>query len=240
MGKSKKINKIYAIGDIHGELGMVQRIIDRINVKKDDLIIFMGDYIDRGKYSFEVINFLLDLDKRFRCVFLKGNHESMFVDYLSGIYEQDFMINGGNKTLKSYFKNGYNIQRSRMPKERKIPPEHEDFLLNKTKLYYETDKYIFVHAGLWPGKTDLSTQPKEVLLWERQHFIKSKFDWGKKVIFGHTAFKEPYFMENKIGIDTGACFKEDGGKLTCLILPDETFIQQGPLGEAFKDEDDDD
>lgn len=235
MGKAK----IYAIGDIHGELDKLERIIDRIDIKEDDLLIFLGDYIDRGKNPYGVIEFLLSLDKKHNCIFIKGNHEDMFIDYLSGVYEQDFLMNGGNKTLKSYYKNGYSLQRSKMPKERKLPVEHENFFYNRLKLYHETENYIFVHAGLWPGKTELNTQPKDVLLWERQYFIKSDFDWGKKVIFGHTTFKEPFFMKNKIGIDTGACFNKEGGKLTCLTLPDETFIQQGPLGEYY-DEDEND
>jgi len=223
--------RIFAIGDIHGAFFKLEALIGRLFIKKDDLIIFVGDYIDRGKYSFEVIEFLIDLNKKHNCVFLKGNHEDMFMDYLMGIYEDVFVKNGGKKTMKSYYKHGYSIQRSTPYLLRKLPKEHIAFFQN-TRLYYETDDYIFVHAALWPQRDlALDKQPRDILLWERKHFINSEFDWGKKVIFGHTVFAKPLVMENKIGIDTGACFEdiEGAGNLTCVILPEEHFVQQGPV-----------
>jgi len=229
--------KIYAIGDIHGEFFKLKALMDKLFIKKDDLIVFVGDYIDRGKYSFEVIDYLVELGKKHNCIFLKGNHEAMLTDYLIGIYEETFIKNGGRKTMKSYYRNGYNIQRSTPYLHRKLPKEHVKFFHN-LRLYYETDDYIFVHAALWPQKNlALDKQPTDVILWERNHFLNSKFDWGKKVIFGHTAFGEPLVMENKIGIDTGACFNDvdGGGNLTCVILPDERFVQQGPVLEDLDD-----
>lgn len=230
--------KIYAIGDIHGEFDKIKALVGKLVINDDDLLVFMGDYIDRGKKSFEVIEYLSELDEKHNCVFLKGNHEDMFIDYLNGVYERDFLMNGGTKTLKSYYKHGWSLQQNKPPQYRKLPPKHHEFIYGKLRMYYETEDYIFVHAALWPGKVDLETHPKDIMLWERNHFIQSDYDWGKKVIFGHTAFRKPLVMDNKIGIDTGACFNDvpGGGVLTCLVLPDEVFIQEGKVEEKNYDD----
>lgn len=232
--------KIHAFGDIHAQFFKLKRLMDRLFVKKDDLIVFVGDYIDRGNYSFEVIDYLIELSKKHNCIFLKGNHEAMFMDYLTGIYEDLWIQNGGYATIESYKKHGYDIHRYTDYTERHLPREHINFL-QKLRLYYETDDYIFVHAALWPQKDlALDKQPEDILLWERAHFINSKFDWGKKVIFGHTSFQKPLVMDNKIGIDTGACYDPSygGGNLTCVTLPDEHFMSQGAVLEELEALDD--
>lgn len=216
--------KIYAIGDIHGQIYKLRKLIDRLYTNDEYQIVFLGDYIDRGEYSFEVIEYLIRLSKRYNCVFLKGNHEEMFMGYLSGINESLFLQNGGYITVQNYEKNGCNIGAEINYIDRHLPSSHLDFFRN-LKYYYETEDYIFVHAGLLPKNIPLEEQPREVLLWERYDFIMSEFDWGKKVIFGHTPNKKILNMDNKICIDTGACYGD--GMLTCISLPDESFIQQG-------------
>jgi serine/threonine protein phosphatase 1 len=99
-----------------------------------------------------------------------------------------------------------------------IPPSHTSFFQD-LRLYHETDSYIFVHAGLAPG-VPLDKQQEKDLLWIREPFIRSDYSFGKKVIFGHTPFKQPLITENKIGIDTGAVY---GNTLTCVELPAEKF-----------------
>ncbi len=99
------------------------------------------------------------------------------------------------------------------------PLGHEQFF-ETLKLYYETDDYIFVHGGLRPG-LPLSAQKEEDLLWIRNEFILSEFDFGRRVIFGHTPVRTPLVLPNKIGIDTGAVY---GNKLTCVLLPEEKFF----------------
>lgn len=225
--------KIYAIGDIHGQIYKLSRLMDRIYIDDAYQLVFVGDYIDRGGYSFEVVDYLIGLDRRYNCVFLKGNHESMFMDYLSGINEGLFITNGGYDTVNSYEKNGYNISPYTDYVDRHLPCSHLKFF-KELKYYYETEKYIFVHAGLLPKDIPLEEQPKDTLLWERYDFISSEFDWGKKVIFGHTPNKEILKMDNKICIDTGACYED--GSLTCVVLPEERFIQQGSVIEEMENE----
>jgi serine/threonine protein phosphatase 1 len=82
------------------------------------------------------------------------------------------------------------------------------------ELYYETEKFIFVHAGLRPG-IPLERQLEEDCLWIRNEFLESQYDFGKVIVFGHTPFREPFIYPGRVGLDTGAVF---GGPLTCMEL----------------------
>lgn len=204
---------IYAIGDIHGCLYHLEKLFDLVSPDLDrHQLVFMGDYIDRGPKSAEVVDFIIDLKNRYgseNIICLMGNHERMFLDYLDGREEMLFLRNGGLTTVASYW--GEYAEHL----NRRLPPEHEDFYAS-LKLYYETDAYIFVHAGLKPG-VPLSAQTEDDLLWIRQEFITSDDNFGRRVVFGHTPMREPLIMPNKIGIDTGAVY---GNKLTCVLLPE--------------------
>jgi len=208
------MNKIFAIGDIHGCVDKLKALIGKIDINfKTDLLVFLGDYIDRGLYSYEVVSYLIELKKQHEnIVFLKGNHEEMLENYLAGIDRFAYLSNGGRQTIDSYGKQGYK------PGKNLIPKDHMDFLKN-LDLFYQTDNYIFVHAGL-KEKKNLEDQSQDDLLWIRQKFIKSKYDFGKRIVFGHTPLASPLIQSNKIGIDTGAVY---GNRLTCVKLPDLIF-----------------
>jgi len=203
------MERIFAVGDIHGCLDKLVSLMDIIDVDlKKETLVFMGDYIDRGPHSKEVVDYLIDLARGGnRVVFLKGNHELMLQNYLSGEDKLSFLYNGGEATLGSYMKSGGLNEASL------IPPEHLEFFDN-LRLYYETENYIFVHGGL-KANIPLEHQDEWDMLWIRDEFIYSDFDFGKLVIFGHTPFREPLILDNKIGIDTGAVY---GNKLTCVEL----------------------
>jgi len=209
------MEKIFAIGDIHGCHEQLRALMDRIPVEFcRDTIVFIGDYIDRGPDSIAVVDYLLDLKKRVpNIVLLKGNHEDMLEKYLDGTDRYTYLLNGGQRTLDSYL---------RLPgcsDRYPIPPEHLQFF-KSLPLYYETDDYIFVHAGLRPG-VPLEAQQTEDMLWIRDKFIYSPYDFGKRVVFGHTPLSKPLVEPNKIGIDTGAVY---GNLLTCVRLPDVKFF----------------
>lgn len=210
------MERIFAIGDIHGcmdKLGMLIDLLDFADAR--DTLVFIGDYIDRGPHSFEVVEYLIRLKKRHQnIVFLKGNHEDMLVKYLSGVDRFTYLANGGRQTLDSYLK------QDRKPKTFPIPDSHLEFFKSLV-LFFETDQYIFVHAGL-KKKIPLNLQNTEDLLWIRNEFIQSDYDFGKQVVFGHTPFPKPLVLPNKIGIDTGAVY---GNKLTCVQLPELEFYQ---------------
>ncbi|MGV8057846.1 MAG: metallophosphoesterase family protein [Smithellaceae bacterium] len=207
------MNNFFAIGDIHGCFNQLQKLIKNLAIDQQyDTLVFIGDYIDRGSSVKEVVDYVIGIKSELNNVIcLTGNHEQMFLRYLDGNDEEMYLCNGGHTTLLSY-----GISRSSMPQTRKaaIPPSHLLFFQSLLP-YYETEKYIFVHAGLIPGLM-LSEQTVHDLLWVRQEFIDSDYDFGKLVIFGHTPFCSPLISPNKIGIDTGAA---SGGKLTCVELP---------------------
>jgi serine/threonine protein phosphatase 1 len=212
------MGKIFAIGDIHGCHGKLCDLLEKIDLDPvHDTLVFVGDYIDRGKDSKAVVDVILDFRKTSEnVVCLMGNHESMFLNYYAhGIDEMLFLENGGRETLLSYGDPGLWYE-----KKLRIPESHQNFF-NTLKLRYETDDYIFVHAGLRPG-IPLESQDMEDMLWIRREFIDSSYNFGKKIVFGHTPMARPLMDKTKIGIDTGAVY---GGKLTCIKLPDMDIYQ---------------
>jgi len=208
------VDKTYIIGDVHGCLEMLKRLLDKIDWNPaNDRLIFLGDYIDRGKNSKGVLDLLLEISKSSSLVqFLIGNHENIFLEYLNTGRIMGFILNGGDATLESY------RTAESSGSEVDIPQEHIAFL-RSLEHWIELDDYYVVHAGFRPG-VDLERQSFEDLIWIRNAFIFSDYDFGKKVIFGHTPFYKPLLMENKIGLDTGAVY---GNKLTCLELPAVKF-----------------
>ena len=205
--------KVFIIGDIHGCLDMLKSMMDVIPWRPEkDRLIFLGDYIDRGKDPKGVVDFVLGLNSLSSLVeCLIGNHEVMFLDYLSKKHRELFLANGGWNTLESYMtessKEGF-----------LIPPRHMAFY-KSLKTYIELEDFYIVHAGFRPF-LDIKKQSLEDMTWIREPFIHSDFDFGKSVIFGHTPFYEPLVTKNKIGLDTGAVFNN---RLTCLELPEVKF-----------------
>jgi serine/threonine protein phosphatase 1 len=199
--KDSKDGRLLAVGDIHGCLEDLERLMARVQPCPEDQVVFLGDYIDRGPNSKGVIDYLMALGRRFpHTIFLKGNHEEMFLNFVDGRNQLLFLYNGGETTLQSY----------QEETGIRIPKSHLDFFQG-LRLYHETERFIFVHAGLRPG-IPLKEQNKRDLLWIREEFILSGYDWGKTVVFGHTPQQEPLFEKNKIGVDTGAFL---GRFLTC-------------------------
>ncbi|MDP1992788.1 MAG: metallophosphoesterase family protein [Syntrophales bacterium] len=210
--------RILAIGDIHGCNGLLKRLLDRINIDLlADTLILIGDYLDRGQEVREAIDTLLDLKEIGpNLICLRGNHESMFLNYyLEGRDEELFLNNGGQCTLDSY---GISLDEAR--KGTGFPEDHLRFLAS-LPLTHEMDDYFFVHAGLRPGIA-IADQSPEDMLWIRHEFIDSRWDFGRTVVFGHTPLSKPLIEKKKIGIDTGAVY---GGRLTCIELPSRKITQ---------------
>lgn len=204
----------YVVGDIHGCYDKLIALMDKINIDLDsEKLVFLGDYIDRGPDSYEVVDYLINLKKKYPdIIFLKGNHEDMLEKYIAETDRFTYLINGGQQTLESY-------SRYYKPTDDSLIPETHFEFFESLVLYHETDHYIFVHAGLRKN-VPLEKQKPEDMLWIRKNFIQSNYDFGKQVVFGHTPLPEPLLQPNKIGIDTGAVY---GNKLTCVRLPDLVF-----------------
>jgi serine/threonine protein phosphatase 1 len=212
------MSRYFAIGDIHGCLDKLRKLLGLIDVDwENDTVVFMGDYIDRGPDSKRVVDYVLELRKKHeQVVCLKGNHEWMFLNYLDHREEQIYLANGGRDTLQSY-----GISPDEQDRRVKLPPKHLQFF--ETLLpCYETENYVFAHAGVRPG-IPMELQDPYDLIWIRHEFFRSDHGLKKTVVFGHTPFKgEPFVGEKMIGIDTGAVY---GGALTCLELPAMKFHQ---------------
>lgn len=213
------MNKIFAIGDIHGCLEKLQTLMKKIDIDyQKDILIFIGDYIDRGRSSREVIDYIIRLrEKSENVICLMGNHEQMFMNYLDGVNEGLYLGNGGRATLESY---GILLSDNVQERKAKVSGKHLQFFRSLLP-YYESDQYVFVHAGV-RSELPLNEQAIDDLLWIRFEFIHNENDFGKTVVFGHTPMRDLMIEKNKIGIDTGAIY---GGKLTCVELPDVKIYQ---------------
>lgn len=216
---------LIAIGDIHGCVDTLNALLDRLALREDDHLIFIGDYIDRGPDSKGVIDRLLTLRQSQRCTFLRGNHEAFMLAYLQ---TQDFELwgmNGGMSTMRSYAGDRQDVH---------IPQEHIDFV-RQTRLYYDAPDFFFVHAGLRPDLTiaeNLAQCGEEVFLWERDHLSASKLVWEKPVICGHTPRPSPINRDKLIDIDTGCVYHMHPrmGHLTAVRLPEREFISVHYMG----------
>jgi calcineurin-like phosphoesterase family protein len=185
------------------------------------ILVFLGDYIDRGPASRQVIDQLLCLKEHREVIFLKGNHESYLVEFLKkpALLPKWFQY-GGLHTLRSY---GITPRSHFDPKEQEFLATalslalnqngHLDFL-DHLKASFVCEDFLFVHAGVRPG-IPLDQQSEEDLLWIRDDFLHYQGDLGKIVVHGHTPVPHPEVCANRINIDTGAYAT---GRLTCLIL----------------------
>jgi serine/threonine protein phosphatase 1 len=223
--------RIYAIGDIHGCLDLLERTFARIDAHRRNnpiersIEIFLGDYVDRGPASRGVIDRLIERAVDHEAVFLKGNHEVILSAFLEDpLVLDDWKKFGAMETLLSYgLKPPAKIKtddRTSLSKElaAALPASHRQFL-NGLKLSFACGDYFFVHAGVRPGVT-LDQQEEADLLWIRQDFLDHRDPFDKIIVHGHTPVEAPEIHANRINIDTGAYAT---GRLTCLMLQDDAF-----------------
>ena len=198
------MSRYIAITDIHGELEKLESVLSKIETRHDDIFVFMGDYIDRGSKSKEVVDRVIEQSNYNKCIYLIGSHEYAMMHSKTDEYYQWLYDNyGGPATTKSY--GGFN----------NIMKIHGEFYKN-LKFYYLTDKYLFVHAGINPNYS-LEEQDEVDLVYIRSAFFNNKHRLPQKIIFGHTEFDKPFVREDKIGIDLG-CGKYKNAHLCGLIL----------------------
>ena len=217
--------RIYAIGDIHGCLDLLERVIAAIRRDVRDygpaaLTITVGDYIDRGSQSRGVLDRLIENPFPTPYVALKGNHEAMLETFLADPESGSFWARqGGYETLQSYGVRlgppAHSAEFAEAARQLRaaLPASHFDFL-RSLKTSFARGRYFFCHAGVRPG-VPLDRQNEEDLLWIRDAFLESREDFGKIVVHGHTPVAEPEVRANRIGIDTGAFAS---GRLTCVVL----------------------
>ncbi|MEI9995402.1 MAG: metallophosphoesterase family protein [Rhizomicrobium sp.] len=215
---------VYAIGDIHGRSDLLAALVARIEedvqaraAAQRPIVVFVGDYVDRGSDSRGVIDLLLTgLPRGWDCHFLKGNHEEALLDFLGdpkfGEVWRDF---GGLQTLTSYgvaiLRQGAEIDWPATARAfaAAFPREHLDFL-NNLRLHAAIGDYVFVHAGVRP-RIPLEYQSERDLLWIREEFTAAGRALPQTVVYGHTPHEDVVVGPGRIGIDTGAYAT---GKLT--------------------------
>ena len=220
--------RVYAIGDIHGRADLLSEIHALIAADLAGpcpgrvVVVYLGDYIDRGLSSRAVIETLITAPiAGVEIVHLRGNHEAFLLHFLEDPeFGTNWLPNGGDATLYSYdvekpwiIDGEPALGRTRDEFRRRLPASHLAFF-EGLPLYHVEGGYTFVHAGIRPGQA-LEDQDERDLLWIRNAFLNSRADHGCCVVHGHTITREVEIRANRIGIDTGAYYT---GTLTCLVL----------------------
>lgn len=206
------MGRLIGISDIHGEYDKLCSVLNKAAPQKEDTIIFMGDYIDRGAKSREVVDKIIDMQNICKCEYLIGSHEyALLHAKTDDYYDYLFWNYGGIQTAESYgnFEN--------------ILKVHGDFF-KSLKFYHIIDNYLFIHAGVRPG-ISLENQNNVDMVYIRSEFYNKKHNLPYKIIFGHTEFDKPQIQDDKICIDTG-CGKYKDAHLTAIIIDNgkESFI----------------
>jgi serine/threonine protein phosphatase 1 len=218
--------RIYAIGDIHGRLDLLDKLLVRIDSDialrptPRPVYVFLGDYVDRGPSSRQTIDRLIEHGAKNESVFLKGNHELIAIKCLSdrGLFDRWLRL-GGLETLLSYgvpaetLANGKPIVELQAAFHSALPPAHFRFFRDLQSSFTCGD-FFFAHAGVKPN-VELSRQKESDLLWIREEFLSANVDFGKIIVHGHTPTHEIEVGPNRINIDTGAFAT---GRLTCLVI----------------------
>jgi serine/threonine protein phosphatase 1 len=224
--------RLYAVGDIHGRLDLLNRMLDIIGQDGASrepartVLVFLGDYVDRGSESKGVVDRLTNgLPEDAGAIFLKGNHEDLLLSFLdepvSGL---NWLHNGGETALMSYgvsvsaindalWLGHKGLTEAAALFRSALPDDHLHFY-RSLKLSYRAGDYFFAHAGVRPGVA-LDRQTEDDLIWIRSEFLNYPYDFGAVVVHGHTPARSPQDLHNRIGIDTLAFHT---GKLTAVGL----------------------
>lgn len=224
---------VYAVGDIHGRLDLLEQAIDAIGRSATKFpaaskrrIVFLGDYVDRGPDSAGTIEYLLNHRfAEFAPTFLRGNHEQAMLDFLDAASPNPAWLNfGGVAALASYgiAAADRSVESIRDEMRDRVPSAHIDFL-RRTEMSKSIGDYLFVHAGIRPGIA-IERQIPQDFMWIREPFLSENKPFDFRVVHGHTITEYPDIRPNRIGIDTGAYAS---GVLTVLALWDDKldFIQ---------------
>lgn len=221
------MSRLLAISDIHGCLTALEALAAFVPFSDDDLLITLGDYVDRGPNTREVIDWLIARLGTGHLIPLRGNHEIMLMEAREGDDEFQFWLKfGGREALASY-STAPNVGLT------DIPISHWQFIENETRRYHETDTHMFVHAGL-EFDLPLADQPDEALFWQRFYY-PPPHQSGKTMICGHTAQREgrPLNIGHAVCIDTWVYGE---GWLTCLDPVTGEYWQANQRGETRRDQ----
>jgi serine/threonine protein phosphatase 1 len=216
-----------AIGDVHGCLRAFDALLAEVDPQPDDVLVTLGDYVDRGPNSKGVLERMLGLAARCRCLPLKGNHELMMLEGREDTeHFSEWLKSGGKQTLASYQAN----EDSQTFAEA-IPIGHWRFVSDDCMPYYETDTHFFVHANVYP-QLPLAEQPDYMLYWETlEAGTWRPHESGKTMVCGHSVQRSgrPLVLDRAVCIDT---WVYGDGWLTCLDVDLEVYWQANERGQT--------
>jgi serine/threonine protein phosphatase 1 len=240
-GNADEPERLYVIGDIHGRSDLLDRVAAEIVHDLDAhpvasaVTVTPGDYVDRGSDSRGVLDRLVRNPFPTALVSLKGNHESLMAAFLEDpALAGHWRRLGGLETLHSYgvpiasLIPGKEYAQAAAALRAALPPSHLAFL-RSLRTSMTVRKYFLCHAGVRPG-VPLDRQAEQDLLWIRDEFLRSRVNFGKIVVHGHTSAESPEVLPNRINVDTGAFIT---GRLTCAVLEEERvrFLSTAPDSE---------
>lgn len=242
--KQIRMNKTFVIGDIHGGLKALHQVLERAQVTLNDRLIFLGDYVDGWNDSALLIDFLIDLNQKQKCIFIQGNHEEMVLKWLKNEEDNElWRFHGGQSTVEVY-----------EPISEGKKQKHIHFLTNLKEYFVDENNRLFVHAGFTNLKGVEHEFFRALFWWDRtlwetamalddkiqENDIRypSRFKLYKEIFIGHTPvirFGEstPMNFKNIWNVDTGAAFT---GKLTIMNVDTKEFWQSDPLPSLYPDE----
>lgn len=236
--------RTFVIGDIHGALKALEQLIDKIKLKKDDTLIFLGDYVDGWSQSAQVLEYLMELSTHYNCIFIKGNHDAWCEEWLRGDRpDMTWLANGGLQTVDSY---------DLIDDDRK--PVHLNFLEQMRTFYIDDENRLFIHAGFTSSHGPAHERFRPNHYWDRtlwevaltahkrikpdSIFYPKRLLMFKEIFIGHTptinySVEEPMHACNVWNVDTGAAFY---GRISALNINTKRFLQSDPVRPFYPDE----
>ncbi|MBS1662873.1 MAG: serine/threonine protein phosphatase [Bacteroidetes bacterium] len=224
--------RTFVIGDIHGALKGLQQVIGRVRPKKDDRLIFLGDYVDGWSQSRQVIDYLMQLDQQYSCIFIKGNHDAWCEEWMRGDSPNpDWLLHGGLASMQSYTGISAADMRTHLAFYDRMLP------------YYEEGKRLFVHAGFTHMRGPAREYSQMNFYWDRtlwemalvvdKHIPKESLVYPKRLLLydeifiGHTPttnydVEVPMNKCNVWNVDTGAAFM---GRISAMDIDTKSFWQ---------------
>jgi serine/threonine protein phosphatase 1 len=234
------MGRTLVIGDVHGGLRALKQLFERAKVSPDDKLIFLGDYVDGWSESPQVLDFLIDLEKKRDCVYIRGNHDDLLLEWLNGKDNELWYQHGGEATIMAY---------QQVSEEKKA--SHIEFLKRLKNYLHDDHNRLFVHAGFTNQHGHAVEHYPRLLFWDRSLWemavamdkdlepgderYPKRLTHYREIYIGHTpvtklGLTEPTRMANVWNIDTGAAFR---GTLSMLDVDSKKFWQSDPLPELY-------
>lgn len=236
--------KTFVVGDIHGGLKALKQVLSKVPICQGDKLVFLGDYVDGWSESPQVIDFIMSLSTLYECIYIRGNHDDLLLNYLkSGSYAQEWFLHGGASTIEAYDHTDKNSI-----------SKHISFLESLQDYYLDDDNRLFLHAGFTNLKGVKHEYFKKLFYWDRtlwetalsldpsiateSDMYPQRFKIYKEIYIGHTpttriGMTVPLKKACIWNLDTGAAFT---GPLTIMCIETNEYWQSDALPTLYPNE----